>query len=433
VTALNPRPEPDAPISRIPAGAHEEGALSCDPEAITSAADDFGHLVHRVPLGVARPGDQSQAAVVARQALAQGLPVIPRGAGHSVFGHGQIESGVVCDLTALNQIRDIQPDRMIVEAGARWSAVLAASSAHGLAPPVLTDYLELTVGGTLSAGGIGGASHQHGPQVDAVLELHILDPRTAELLVCSPDRNAGQFFAALAGHGGGGIITQATIPLSRAPQRVRAYSVPCADVRGLIANQLLVARDGRFDYLEGQIISSEGSGWNYLLEAGAFYSTAEPDDAALLSGLACDPAAAEIKDTDYATFCHRMVPGVRALAATGDWYRPHPWVSVFLPIPSVERYVAATLASLTPEQVGPLPMLLYPIRRGRVPAPALCTPQAADDGLLYSFSILRTVPADSESISTALGHNRELARNALRCGGTVYAISAIPAPAVSTL
>ncbi|MGH3158930.1 MAG: FAD-binding protein [Streptosporangiaceae bacterium] len=389
-------------------------------------------MVHHVPLGVARPGDQSQVAVVVHQALAQGLPVIPRGAGHSVFGQGQVEGGVVCDLTRLDQIRDIQPDRMTVDAGARWSSVLAVSSAHGLAPPVLTDYLELTVGGTLSAGGIGGASHHHGPQVDSVLELHILDPRTAELLVCSPDRNARQFFAALAGHGSGGIITQATIPLSRAPQRARVYSVPCADVRTLIANQILAARDRRFSYLEGQIIAPEGCGWNYLLEAASFYSTAEPDDTALLSGLACDPDTAEIKDTDYATFCHRMIPGVHALAATGDWYRPHPWFSVFLPVSSAERYVAATLTSLTPKQVGPLPMLLYPIRRGRVPAPGLHTPRADDDGLLYSFSILRTAPADPESISAALGHNRELALNALDCGGTVYAISAIPAPAVST-
>jgi hypothetical protein len=167
-----------------------------------------------------------------------------------------------------------------------------------------------------------------------------------------------------------------------------------------------------------------------LAEAASFYSTAEPDDAAVLSGLACDPDAAEIKDIDYTTFCHRMIPGMRALAATGDWYRPHPWLSVFLPVSSAERYVADALRSLIPRQVGPLPMLLYPIRRGRVPAPGFLTPQADDYGLLYSFSILRTIPADPEGISLALGHNRELTLKAMDCGGTVYAISAVPGPEV---
>jgi FAD/FMN-containing dehydrogenase len=42
-----------------------------------------------------------------------------------------------------------------VEAGARWSEVLRATLAQGKTPPVLTGYLELSVGGTLIAGGVG--------------------------------------------------------------------------------------------------------------------------------------------------------------------------------------------------------------------------------------------------------------------------------------
>ena len=36
---------------------------------------------------------------------------------------------------------------MVVEAGAKWSEVLRATLAQGKAPPVITEYIELSVGG----------------------------------------------------------------------------------------------------------------------------------------------------------------------------------------------------------------------------------------------------------------------------------------------
>ncbi len=41
-------------------------------------------------------------------------------------------------------------------------------------PPVFTDYIELSIGGTLSLGGIGGTSYRYGVQVDNVLSLEVV-------------------------------------------------------------------------------------------------------------------------------------------------------------------------------------------------------------------------------------------------------------------
>ena len=41
-----------------------------------------------------------------------------------------------------------------------------AAAPLGLTPPVLTDYLHLSVGGTISVGGIGGATSRFGTQAD---------------------------------------------------------------------------------------------------------------------------------------------------------------------------------------------------------------------------------------------------------------------------
>jgi FAD/FMN-containing dehydrogenase len=54
---------------------------------------------------------------------------------------------------------------VVVDAGAKWSEVLAATLPQGLTPPVLTDYLELSVGGTLVVGGIGGTTSRYGMQI----------------------------------------------------------------------------------------------------------------------------------------------------------------------------------------------------------------------------------------------------------------------------
>jgi hypothetical protein len=67
-------------------------------------------------------------------------------------------------------------------------------------------------------------------------------------------------------------------------------------------------------------------------------------------------------------------------------------------------------------------MLLYPLRRGPVPAPGLATPSGDADGLFWSFSILRTVADDADAITAALAENAELAQAAVAAGGTVYPI-----------
>jgi FAD/FMN-containing dehydrogenase len=405
--------------------------VDAGPGAITAAADDFGHMTHLVPVAVVTPGSAEDVADVIWHAAPSGLIVRPRGAGYSVAGQAQCDGGIVCDLAGLDQISLLGPDRISVGAGARWSTVLSAALHHGLTPPVLTNYLGLSAGGTLATGGIGGASHLYGPQVDHVLELEVVTPG-GEIVVCSPGNHEQVFFSALAGQGRSGIITRATIPLVPAPQRVRVFKIRVPSLATFVACQLRLARARRFGYVEGQIAASGSGGWEYVLEIGAFYSGYAPDDRALLDGLTPD----EVTDFGYEAFCHRMMDGVRRLAATGDWYQPHPWLSVFLPVHEVGWYVSEALATLAADTAGPVPILLYPLRRGLVPAPGLETPAADRDGLFYSLSILRTVPGTAEAIGDALRSNRELAEKAIASDGTVYPISALesagPLPAAWT-
>jgi cytokinin dehydrogenase len=58
--------------------------------------------------------------------------------------------------------------------GELWINVLRETLKYGLAPKSWTDYLHLTVGGTLSNAGVSGQAFRHGPQVSNVHQLEIV-------------------------------------------------------------------------------------------------------------------------------------------------------------------------------------------------------------------------------------------------------------------
>jgi FAD/FMN-containing dehydrogenase len=221
------------------------GEFTTDPAALSATADDFGHVIRRTPRYVLKPAAVADISAVVAWAANQGLKVAARGQGHSNYGRPMVQGGVVIDMSALNTIHSIASDRMVVDAGAQWSAVIDAALARGLTPPVLTAFTGLSVGGTLSVGGIGGMSHLYGMQTDNVLELNVVVADGREL-TCSATQNADLFDAVRAGLGQVGIITSATLKLMPAPARVRRYQLFYPDQATLTADQRKVLDERRF-------------------------------------------------------------------------------------------------------------------------------------------------------------------------------------------
>ena len=205
----------------------------------------------------------------------------------------------------------------------QWIALLQASLAMGLTPPVLTDYLGLSVGGTLSVGGIGGASHRYGLQIDSIGSRSSrargsssrVHPRNAP--ACSTPCWAARAMC---------LIVRATITLVPARERARVYRLWYRDLTVYTSDQRLVVLDERFDYVEGQVVPAEGGGWMYMLEAVVYYTPpAVPDDTAVLDGLQGDPASMRIEEVSYFDWQNRLAPQVGFLQQTGAWFVPHPF------------------------------------------------------------------------------------------------------------
>jgi FAD/FMN-containing dehydrogenase len=403
-----------------------DGTLLTDPAALAPYADDFGHLVTgRTPRAVLLPGSVEDISTMIRYCGPRRIDVAPRGQGHQCFGQAQVEAGVVIDMGPLAAIRvDPAARTAEVQAGAVWSAVLDACLAHGLTPPVFTDYIELSVGGTLSAGGLGGAAQHYGAQVDTVLELDVVTG-TGELVTCSPTRHSELFDSARSGLGQVGVITRAVLKLVPARARVRKYTLTYSEVSALTAAQRRAVRDGRFDWLEGAAAAMPGGGWQYQLEGAVYYDTVEPDDQALIGDLGYQ-GAAEIAEFDYRGFVDDLAPAIAYLKSTGEWYDPHPWYDMLLPDSATDAYVSATMAGLSVADVGASGViLLYPIPRARLRTPLLRAPESE---LVFLFAILRTAAPDAgaESAEAMQAANRALYLRAQGFGGTIYPVDSIP-------
>ena len=146
-----------------------------------------------------------------------------QGAGHSCGGQSLVRDGLLLRNFAPDADEVILHPGGLAEVSSRssWAFVEQSLNRYGRSVAVLPDYLELSVGGTLSVGGIGIDSIQHGQQIDAVRALQLLSP-DGQRRTCTPRKHRALFQFALAGLGQLGLIervTLQTIPLRTSVRR----------------------------------------------------------------------------------------------------------------------------------------------------------------------------------------------------------------------
>ncbi|MEY4546519.1 MAG: hypothetical protein RL685_2714 [Pseudomonadota bacterium] len=402
-----------------------DGVLLADETSRNEAADDFGHIIHRLPRAVLRPGSVSDIVKIVRFAKEHRLQVAMRGQGHSNYGQAQVFEGIVIDSSTLRTIHQMGNGRAVADAGVTWRELIAAGAAVGVTPPVLTDYQDLSVGGTLSVGGIGGTTQHFGLQADNVLELKVVTGE-GELVTCSPTQHRDLFEVVLAGLGQCALIVRATLRMVTAETEARVYRLFYDDIGAYTRDQIRLLREGRFSYLEGQVVPIAGeTGWRYMIEAATYFTPpATPNDAALLAGLHDDTASRQIENTTYLGWQFRLDATVDFLKSIGVWFFPHPWYSVFVPASRVNEYVGDIVATLTEADTGQGPILFYPIKTARIDQPLYPLP---DEPVAFAFNLLRTAPpGDTATLDAMIEDNRALYDALIGVGGTRYSIGAIP-------
>jgi cytokinin dehydrogenase len=402
------------------------GELRFDTDARDAAGTDFGRLVHKRPLAVLKPASSEDIVTIVRWANSQGLKVAARGQGHAIYGRAMVHEGIVIDMSTMNTITSPRAgeDYIVAEAGATWGAVLDATLACGRTPPVLTNFLGLSVGGTLAVGGIGPMTGRSGLQTDNVLEMDVVSG-DGRALCCSMDRNVELFDAIRGGLAQCAIATRVKLRTVPAPKRAYRVQLFYSDLSALTADQHRVLSDGRFDFLQGAILPDGAGGWRYQLEGVVFCGDEMPSEQALLAGLSCDPAATVASNLSYRDDANAFARLESILRSNGQWFNPQPWLLTFLPEANAEQIAAEILQQLTNDDVGPFGRITYfPIQTH-----ALNTPLARKPGgnLVVVFNLLR-IPAtdDLTEIERMIARNREIYEHIRSRGGFLYPVSAFP-------
>src|SRR6266702_2049515 len=211
-------------------------------DGLERVAHDFGQVVRGEPVGVVQPRSAREVAALVRDAGSAGERLTVRGAGHSFGGQSLPARSVVVDMSGLRGVESVDGDRELVRcgAGATLRDVVTATLPHGRLPRVMTNLLDLTVGGLLSVGGIGPGSQSHGSMVSNVASMVVVTG-DGEIRRCSRTKDRQLYDAVLCGLGRCAVIVSAELELRTARPHVRTFYLLYDDHRRWLADQQALA------------------------------------------------------------------------------------------------------------------------------------------------------------------------------------------------
>ena len=383
-----------------------QGTVHDDATQREQHSGDFGRMIRRTPGVVVRPSSAADVAAVIRYARAHRVAVSTRGEAHTQTGQSLTDGGILLDMTALAAIHSIDtagtPPSALCDAGVKWETLVRQVMPQALVPPVLTNNLGVSIGGTLSVAGLGVASFRHGAQGDNVLEIEAVTG-AGDVVTCSPAANAEVFDAVRSGLGQFGVITRARVALRRCLPKARTYYLLYDDLAAIMRDMQVVIEGDRVDDLESWCVpcpqgfrwagttKEAFAAWFYPLHLTVEFDPAKPpDDAARLEGLT-PYRRMHVEDQDLIHFAARLEPLFAVWRRSGYWGATHPWMETVLPWATAGPYIQQVLASLPPTALGGGHVLLWPSRGTTSRIPLFMVPPSP---LVMGFGILPGLPPD---------------------------------------
>jgi alkanesulfonate monooxygenase SsuD/methylene tetrahydromethanopterin reductase-like flavin-dependent oxidoreductase (luciferase family) len=122
---------------------------------------------------VLRPSNAEEVSAALVYARAQDVPLSVRSGGHGISGRSTNDGGIVIDLGRLDEIEVLDSGRVRLGPGARWGEVAQALAPYGLGMSS-GDFVDVGVGGLVTAGGIGFLGRRHGLTIDHVTAAELV-------------------------------------------------------------------------------------------------------------------------------------------------------------------------------------------------------------------------------------------------------------------
>ncbi len=371
---------------------------------------DFGGMIRKLPEAVAMPTSVAEVSSIVRMAAKNEVPLTIRGGGHSQGGQCLTDGGLVLDTTRLDRVQPMGRDLVRAQGGAEWGKVVDALRGTGRLPRILADIAEVTVGGTLSAGGLGTTSHRYGAQAGQIEQLEVVTG-TGERVRCSRTRNSGLYDAVRGGQGQFGVITEAWIRLRKAGERLRQYQLRYRDSDRIAHDLERIVDEGRFDHVR---VETRVHANDTILHAGVEYNEGH-DDGQALEGLEYDEVAASRDTTEV---------GHAGMYPTWVFKRTnfHPWRDWIMPWEALPALLAQPWVN--PQWVPQAPFTwtgMYPIGTAEIDAPLFMCPKGTRV-LLYSILAVLHEYDKAKEMAARL---KEIDRTLFGLGGKGYLSGAV--------
>lgn len=370
---------------------------------------DFGRMIMRLPCAVARCENVEEIAEVVKYCRENGIPIAPRGPGHTQSGQSTTE-GVVIDTSSMQNIYEINDDHAYCDGGVIWKDLVKAALDKGLIPPVLTNNLNVSIAGTTSVAGLGVHSFRYGAQSDNAVWLEVVTG-TGEIVHCSADENKDLFDCARSGLGQFGIITKIKTRLHKAKSMIRNYFLMYDDLGQFMKDSEIIMAKGDMKYhsMESRCAPcaagfksiGEGMGlgigrqafayWLYPMSLTVDFEPGnEPDDKEILGPL--NPyRMLHQQDVSHWEFTLRLEPLFELWHRSGYWDGIHPWMETILPWGEAQGYIEEVLSQLPPQALGPGGhILLWPSRGDTSEVPLFKYP---DGEFVMGWGLLPGIPA----------------------------------------
>ena len=438
-----------------------KGRLVTSGPYLEAMGHDFALAVRSAPLAVIRPKDGLDVCKALRYAAVCGLQIGARGArvSHSAGGQSQADGGLVLDLSLMGDDvvfgprgADGRPLHIDASGGATWNAVIRTCLAEGVMPPVVLDYQHLTVGGTLSTGGIGFMSHIEGVQAqsDHILELDVVTGE-GEFVTCHSGQSAEVYDAVRAGLGHFGVICRARIALKPAPRRLSVVRVfysheqlPrfLADIATLVeqgrdclhaflkpcsraAVVKLLTDEGSYDSAPAAFrdaVEAERQGPLMYLEIGLYHDEQLPpaEVREMVASLAPLGGASFVEETTFLKYMTRDPPVIEANKVRG--VSGHPSVTTILP--AGEKTLAYLRRCMRPPggDVSRTELLVTPLVPSRLGhCPMFAMPSGCDEDLAFFILCINAAdPPTPEVLEPLMREQRALRTFSRSLGGKRY-------------
>ena len=283
-----------------------EGVVSADSELVPFESDGLS-AYRQAPLAVVLPETTSQVAEVLRWCQANGVKVVPRGAGTSLSGGAlPLADGVVVGLSKFNRVLEVDyPNRCaVVQPGVTNLSITGAVEAEGFYyAPDPSSQIACTIGGNVAENSGGVHCLKYGLTTNNLLgcELVLMSGEIVRLGGKAMDADGYDLLGLVTGSEGLlGIVTEVTVRILPKPETAKAMLLgfDSVEAAGGLVGDIIAAGviPAGLEMMDNPAIRA----------AEAFVGVGYPVDCAALLIVELDGPEAE---------CDELTGHIRALAA----------------------------------------------------------------------------------------------------------------------